>query len=400
MILQGARQVGKSTLAATVANARGGRIVTLDDESARQAALTDPAGFVDSGDGLLMIDEVQRAPELMLAIKASVDRDRRPGRFLLTGSANLLRLRSVQDSLAGRAETIELFGFSQGELRGVREQFIDSAMSQRLPTGWESRVARADYLEMACAGGYPEAVFRSEHRRSPWFDSYASRIVERDAADVSDLQRLGDLGRLLELLAARNATELNLADLAADAGFAARTLPPYLDLLETLYLIWRVPGWSTNLTSRVIGRPKVLVLDSGLAAHQINVSPESMRPTLQPAPAGGLLEAFVLAELRRQIGWNNERVRIFHYRDRSGPEVDIVLEHADGRIVAIEVKATASVGADAFKWMTKLRDWLGNRFVQGIALYTGERALPFGDRLTAQPISALWESTARVERGT
>ena len=394
VVLQGARQVGKSTLAATVARGRGGRVVTLDDQPAREAALADPAGFVDSADGLLMIDEVQRAPELMLAIKAAVDRDRRPGRFLLTGSANLLRLRSVQDSLAGRAETIELFGFSQGELRGVREQFIDRVMLERLPTGWESQVTRADYLEAACAGGYPEAVFRSERRRSIWFDSYASRIIERDAPDVSDLQRLGDLGRLLELVAARNATELNLADLASDAGFPARTLPPYLDLLETLYLIWRVPAWSTNLTSRVTGRPKGVVLDSGLAAHQINVSPASMRPTFQPAPAGGLLEAFVLAELRRQTGWNDERVRIFHYRDRSGPEVDVILEHADGRIVAIEVKATSSIGADAFKSMSKLRDRIGKRFVQGIALYTGEHALPFGDRLTAQPISALWEATA------
>jgi uncharacterized protein len=392
VVIQGARQVGKTTLAVTAARRRAGRVVTLDDDATRAAALADPAGFIESNDELLMIDEIQRAPELMLAIKAAVDRDRRPGRFLLTGSANLLRLRSMQDSLAGRTETIDLFGFSQGELRGVRERFVDRALAGVLPVGWESSMTREDYLQAACAGGYPEAVLRSERRRSAWFDNYANRIVERDAIDVSGLQRLGDLGRLLELVAARNAAELNLADLAADARFPSRTLPPYLDLLEMLYLIWRVPAWSTNLTNRVTARPKLVVLDSGLAAHLINVSPTSMHPTRSPAPAGGLLEAFVLAELRRQIGWSQERVRIFHYRDRSGPELDIVLEHADGRVVAIETKATTSIRPEALKWLSRFRDRVGQRFIQGILLYTGRHAHPFGDRLTAQPLSALWET--------
>lgn len=390
-MLQGARQTGKSTLASQVSRSRPSQSVTLDDEPILRSALEDPAGFVESSRGLMIIDEVQRAPGLMLAIKATVDRDRRPGRFLLTGSANLLRLRSVHDSLAGRAETIELFGFSQGELRGIRETFIDHLISAVLPIAWESSMTRADYLNAACAGSYPEAVFRSPRRRSVWFESYARRIVERDAQDVSELRRLGDLERLLELIAARNATELNKADIAADAGFPARTLPPYLDLLETLYLIWRVPAWSANFTKRVVAHPKITIFDSGLAAHLINISPTSLRPTGQPTPAGGLLEAFVLAELRRQTGWNDERVRIFHYRDRAGAEVDIVLEHADGRIAAIEVKATTSVGADAFKWLAKMRDHLGKRFVQGTVLYTGKNALSFGDRLTAQPLSSLWE---------
>lgn len=351
----------------------------------------DPSGFLDAFEGLLVIDEVQRVPELLLAIKASVDRDRRPGRFLLTGSANLLRLRSVHDSLAGRAETVELFGLSQGELRHRRERFIDHVITRPLPVGWTSPLNRAHYLDAACVGGYPEVVRRSVGRRAAWFDSYASRILERDAADVSQLQRLGDLDRLLRLVGARNGTELNVADLAADARFPARTLPPYLDLLETLYLIWRVPAWSTNLTRRVTGRPKIVVLDSGLAAHTNNVSATSMGPTRDPAPAGGLLEAFALSEVRRQAGWNTERVRISHYRDRSGPEVDLILEHADGRIAAIEVKATTSIGAGAFTSLTRLRDLLGARFVQGVVLYTGPDALPFGDRLTAQPLAALWE---------
>jgi predicted AAA+ superfamily ATPase len=329
----------------------------------------------------------------LLAIKARVDRHRQPGQFLLTGSANLLGLRSVQDSLAGRAETIELFGFSQGEFAGEKERFVDRVITEPLDVGWTSALTRHDYLERACAGGYPEAVARQGRRRAAWFDSYAHRIIERDASDISALQRLGDLDRLLRLVAARNATELNQADLAADASFPARTLPPYLDLLETLYLIWRVPAWSTNLSSRVADRPKTVLLDSGLSAHLMHVSPASLHPTRQPGPAGQVLEGFVLGELRRQCGWNDEPVRIFHYRDRTGPEVDIILEHADGRVAAIEVKATTSVGQNAFKWLAQLRDRLGNRFVQGVVLYTGSESLPFGDRLSAQPISVLWQST-------
>ena len=195
---------------------------------------------------------------------------------------------------------------------------------------------------------------------------------------------------MLALLAARNSAELNLADLSADARFAARTLPPYLDLLEAMYLIWRLPAWSTNLTKRVTGRPKTVLLDSGLAAHLLHVSPSSMHPTRQPTSAGPLLEGFVVGELRRQLGWTEERVRLFHFRDRSGPEIDIVIEHADGRIAALDVKATTSLGTNAFRWLAELRDRLGDRFVQGVVLYTGARSLPFGDRLTAQPLEVLW----------
>lgn len=390
--IQGARQVGKSTLAAVIAGASpGSTLLTLDDEPVRRAASDDPAGFIEALDGLTVIDEIQRVPELILAIKARVDRNRSAGQFLITGSANLVRLRSIHDSLAGRAETIELFGFSQGELAGQRDRFVERTFDGVLPVGWRSDLTRADYLERACVGAYPEAIRRQSRRRGAWFDSYMNRMVERDAADVSGLQRLGDLSRLLRLVAARDATELNQADLAADAGFPARTLGPYLDLLDTLYLTWRVPAWSTNLTSRVVGRPKIVVIDSGLAAHLLHVTPASMHPTRHPEPAGPLLEAFVLGELRRQTTWGDEPVRIHHYRDRTGPEIDIILEHADGRIAAIEVKATTSLGTGAVRWLSHLRDRLGERFAQGVVVYTGSNALPLGDRLTAQPIAALWQ---------
>lgn len=396
VIIQGARQVGKSTLATQVIERLGGRMVSLDQEATRRAALLDPDGFVSDSNGLVCIDEIQRAPELLLAIKAEVDRDRRPGRFLLTGSADLVQLRSVGDSLAGRVETIELFGFSQDELGGAASRdhqpvhFVDGLFAAPLRLGWTSTLTRADYLERACAGGFPEALERVGRRRTAWFANYVRQLVERDAPDLADRQRLGDLPKLLRLIAARNATELNQTDLASDAGFPASTLPRYLDIIEYLYLMRRVPSWSTNLTTRVVGRPKTYLTDCGLAAHLLGLSPSSMSSTVDPTSAGALLEAFVVNELHQQQGWGNEQCSIYHYRDRTGPEADVVIEHVDGRAVAIEVKAGMSLGNKPTKWLSLLRDRLGSRFVAGVVLYTGQEALPLGDRLAAMPIEALW----------
>lgn len=210
---------------------------------------------------------MDQVPELVLALKLVVDRDQRPGRFLLTGSANLLRLPAMQDSLAGRAESVHLFGFSQGELSGRRERFVDRLLAGEDFTAHRSTMTRPDYLDVACAGGYPEALSRTGRRRSAWLDNYLRRIVERDAPDVSGLQRLSELPGLLRLLAARNAAELNLASLANDSGIPVRTLAPYVDLLGTLFLVHRIPAWSTNLSKRVVSRPKVALLDAGLAAR-------------------------------------------------------------------------------------------------------------------------------------
>lgn len=393
VVVQGARQVGKSTLASQVVTLRGGRLVTLDDEVTRTAAELDPAGFVRQfPDGLLAIDEVQRVPALILALKMAVDADPRPGRFLLTGSANLLRLPAMQDSLAGRAEDVELFGFSQGELEGHRETFIDRMFAGDSVAGHRSELTRVDYLERAYAGGYPEALARARgRRRAGWYDNYVRRITERDAHDVSALRRLEDLPRLLRLLAARNAAELNVAGIANDAGVPVRTLAPYLSLLETLYLIQRIPAWSTNLSKRVVSRPKCALLDTGLAARLVNVDARGLG-TAAVQMAGGLLEGFVAGEVRRQLGWSDETPRIWHYRDHGGAEVDLVLEAADGRVVAIEVKASSSVGISDGRWLANMRDRLGRQFVQGVILHTGPTAAPFGDRITAAPLDILWRT--------
>lgn len=392
VVVLGARQVGKSTLMDQIVTEHNGRLLTLDDELTRTAAAADPVGFVHQmPNGILGIDEVQRVPELVLALKAAVDTDPRPGRFLLTGSANLLRLPATQDSLAGRAETLELFGFSQGETVGLRETFVDRLLDGETFIGHVSTLTRADYLARACAGGYPEALARtSDRRRRAWLDSYTQRVLQRDAPDVSGLQRLSELPRLLRLLAARTATELNQSDVASDAAIPARTLPPYLDLLQTLYLIDRIPAWSTNLAKRVSRRPKLIVADSGLAARLVNVSAAGASNTGNPKIASQLIESFVLGELRRQLGWSNTAPYLYHYREHTGAEIDAILETDDGRVAAIEVKAAATVTTKDVRWLTQLRSRLGDRFVAGLILHAGVLAQPLGDRLAAVPIDALW----------
>ncbi len=391
VMVQGARQVGKSTLAKAIVAERGGMLVTLDDRLAQETAEADPHGFVNANrGGLLAIDEVQRAPGLVTALKLAVDEDPRPGRFLITGSANLLHLPAAQDSLAGRAETVELYGLSQGELAGRVETFVDRLLGgERLVH--RSALARADYLELACAGGYPEALQRTAgRRRTAWFRNYVARLVERDAQDVSGLQRLAELPQLLTLLATRTSTELVKTSLAADAGIPANTLPPYLRLLETLYLVHRLPGWSPHLATRAVTRPKVALLDTGLAASLVNVSPAGAGPAGDPQYAGRLLEAFVAAEVRKQLSWSEEAATLYHYRDRNGPSVDLVLQTPDGRVAGLQVKAGATVTSTDTRWLTSLRDDLGDRFVAGVVLHTGQTSVAVSDRIWAAPIEVVW----------
>lgn len=395
-VLQGARQVGKSTLARQVLAARDARLLSLDTTAVYEAAKADPDAFVRQTTGLLGIDEVQRVPELVRAMKDAVEEDRRPGRFLITGSANLLDLPGTQESLAGRAETVVLYGLSRGELAGRREDFVDRLMAGD-HVALASRTAtltRADYLDILCTGSYPEPMQRTGRRRNAWFDNYLQRIVSRDARDVSRLAHLDRLPTLVRLLSANNAGELVKARLATGAGIPETSLPGYLDLLQTLYLIHQIPAWGNNLTGRVTGRAKIALLDTGLSARLNNVTPAAMSPGVVSDAAGDLFEAFVAGELRRQIAWSDTDASLFHFRDRDGREVDLVLEDADRHVAGIEVKASSTVRSDDVKGLTFLRDKLGGRFTIGVVLYTGTNALPFGDRLWALPYSVLWSSAS------
>lgn len=391
-VIQGARQVGKSTLARQLIVDRDAIYVSLDADATFKAAQADPHSFLRQTQGLLVIDEVQRLPELIRAVKDAVDSDRRPGRFLITGSANLLDLAGSQESLAGRAETIPLHGLSQGEIAGEREDFIDLLMTgdTRALAQRRSALTRQDYLEIVCAGSFPEARRRAGRRRRSWIQNYVNRIVSRDARDVSRLTHLDRLPALIRLLAANNSSELVKARLGAASGIPETSLPAYLELLETLYLIHRLPAWGANLTKRVTGRPKLALIDTGLAATLINVTPAALNPGVVSDAAGGLFEAFIAGELLRQQAWSQTQPELFHFRNREGLEVDLILETADRRVAGVEAKASATVGLRDFRGLTFLRETLGPRFSLGVVLYSGTEPLPFGDRLWALPHHALW----------
>jgi predicted AAA+ superfamily ATPase len=382
--------VGKSTLAASLASGpHRARYITLDDAPVLAAARTDPAAFVRGLTEPVVLDEVQRAPDLFLAIKAAVDRGRRPGRFLLTGSANVLLLPRLSDILAGRMEILTLWPLSQGEIEGVREGFIEALFANSLPSMPPEPEPWTRLLERITRGGYPELTGQgAAERREAWFGSYITTMLQREVRDVSNIEGLTMMPRLLALLATRGASLLNFSDLARGVGIPLTTLKRYLALLEIAFLVQTLPAWSANLGKRLVKAPKVLLADSGLMAYLLGMGGE--RLAINGTLGGSLLENFVAMELRKQVTWSKTRPAMFHFRTTTGHEVDLVLEARGGRVVGIEVKATASPGAADFKPLRLFAEVTGKRFHRGVLLYTGAEPLPFGPNLYALPISALW----------
>lgn len=389
--LHGARQTGKSTLAKAIAGSlHPAAYFTLDDAPVLAAATDDPAAFVGGLAGPVVLDEIQRAPGLLLAIKASVDRDRSAGRFLLTGSAQLMALPRLADTLAGRIEVLTLHPFTQGEMAGLRETFIDRCFSTA--TGLQgSAMKAAELRERVAAGGYPEAVARTgAARRSAWFRSYVATATERTVRDVAEISGLPDLRRLLAALAYRSGSLVNVADLSRTLGVPQTTLKRYLALLEIAFLVRRLPAWSANLTTRLVKTPKVYVTDSGLLVHLLATDPQRMSE--EPTQFGQILESFVVTEIDRQATWSEVPVQLLHYRTHVGREVDLVLEDERGRIVGIEVKATVSPSASDFNGLRSLAEAAGERFHRGLLLCLSDAAVPFGPRLQTLPVAALWSA--------
>lgn len=396
-LVVGPRQAGKTTLCRLVADRRGARYLSLDDAATLAAASADPAGFIAALDGPVFLDEIQRAPALLPAIKLAVDRNRAAGRFLLTGSADVLALPRVSESLAGRMEVLTLWSLSQGERAGVREGFIDALFAkQKLgPTG--PGEPRADLIGRALAGGFPEAVARRDpSRRSAWFRSYVTTMLERDVRNLAEIEGLADLPRLLSLVAARSATLLNVAELSRSAALPQTTLSRYLALLERTFLVRRLPAWAGNRARRAIKTPRVWIPDTGLLAHLAGLSPARLAE--DPTPLGPLFETFVTSELTKQLAWSRTRAELLHFRTHAGREVDLVIEADDGRLAGIEVRSAATVGGADLKGLAALREVAGKRFQRGVVLYTGREAVPFGSDLWALPVSALWQLGAQPVR--
>ena len=402
VLVTGARQSGKSTLVGLVVKGRDAEWRNLDTATTRQAAIVDPAGFVDSGE-LMVIDEIQRVPELLLAIKEQADADPRPGRYLLTGSARVRGLRGLPDTLPGRTETIELWPLAQGEIDGTADRFVDAVFEQ-VEQGeqgeqgerggaltHESAATRQEYAERIVRGGFPEALARTNpRRRERFFDSYLADLVARDVSQLSEIERTAEMRALIRLLAARSGQLLVVNAVGSDARLPASTVHRYLALLEEVYLIKRVPAWSRNVSARAVGTPKLAFVDSGIAANLLGAD---VRSLLRPGgPFGPLLEGFVLMELARQLTWSRQRAELFHYRTKDRVEVDAILENRQGHVVGIEIKASSTVAAGDFRGLRHLAERIGDDFIAGVVFYTGTQTLPFGARLRAVPVSALWQT--------
>ncbi len=390
VLINGARQSGKSTLAQAQSTGTPRQYLTLDDAVVLNAAKSDPAGFIDGLQGAVTLDEVQRVPEIFLAIKAAVDRQRQPGRFLLTGSANVLLLPGIADSLAGRMEVLSLWPLSSAEI-------ADSAGLNRADAlfqgDWSGLMVppceRAALIERLLAGGFPEAVSRtSARRRDAWFDSYVQAILQRDVRELANIEQLTEIPNLLALLATRSGTLLNFAELSRSAAIAQSTLKRYFALLEMLFLVVRVPSWERNAGKRLVKAPKVFLPDSGLLNYLTGSTAESL--SAKPGLAGGLVETFVLAELLKHLAFSGARLSLWHYRTQTNIEVDFILENRLGQITGIEVKASATVDAKDFKGLRHLQETEAAIFQRGMVLYAGREVVPFGNNLWAVPLSVWW----------
>ena len=392
VLLNGARQVGKSTLAQTLTDGASAQYLTLDDATVLAAAIRDPSGFVAGLGDRVILDEVQRAPDLFLALKSAVDRDRRAGRFLLTGSANVFVLPRVSESLAGRMEILTLWPLSQGEIEGQVEGFVDTLFAKTFAPSRLQAFSREELLERLVRGGFPEIVDKSsETRRRAWFGSYTTSILQRDVRDLTNVEDLAALPRLLSLLAARATALLNYSELSRSSGIPASTLKRYFALLEATFLVLTLPAWSTNLSKRLVKSPKLLLNDTGLLASSLGLNSERFEE--DPRLAGPILENFVLMEIRKQIAWSRTQPSMFHYRTQAGQEIDLLLEDAGGRVVGVEVKAGGTVQEKDVRVLQDLADALGPRFMRGVVLYTGERAVPFSEKIFALPVQTLWKTS-------
>lgn len=386
----GARQTGKTTLARYIAERyHPAEYLSLDAATTYAAATDDPEGFISALRGPVVIDEVQRVPALLLAIKAAVDRRRTPGRFLLTGSAGPLSLPKVSESLAGRVEIHTLCPFSRGEIGGRREEFIDALFASRFCRPLAEEVSETDLFRSIVVGGYPEATRRrGAGRRQAWFESYIATILGRDVRDLSAIERIADLPRLLAFLASRVASLLNYAEIARWLGIPQTTVKRHLALLGAVFLVKLVPAWSSNIGKRLVKAPKLHLTDTGLAAHLLGL--DARRLARDRTLAGKLFESFVVLEVLKGLGWSKTRARPYHFRTESGAEVDLVLEDARGRVSGIEVKLAASVRAEDFRGLRALAEAAREAFVRGVLLYLGSEVVPFGREFFAMPVTSLW----------
>jgi predicted AAA+ superfamily ATPase len=387
VLLAGPRQAGKTTLVRRIASQQALRYLTMDDELTLLSAREDPVGLIRSLDRAV-IDEIQRAPGLLLAIKKSVDEDRRPGRFLLTGSANLMVLPAAADSLAGRMETLSLLPLSQSEIESHSANWIDCAFDGRILKTAQPALGH-ELIERVLRGGYPESIARpSARRRVAWARQYLDAIIQRDVRDVAGIDKLDQLPRFLRALAPMAGQMCNYTQLGGQVGLDGKTASRYLGVFEQMYLLKRVDVWARNRLNRVVKTPKLQFVDSGLLAVLLDLTSEVMQQ--DRTRFGNVLETFVFGELLKLSTTAQGDHRLMYYRDADKVEVDVVIENAAGQLVGVEVKASATIKESDLRGLKKLAGLAGSQFKMGVLLYDGTEELPLGDRVWAAPLSSLW----------
>ncbi|MBX2809044.1 MAG: ATP-binding protein [Cellvibrionaceae bacterium] len=387
ILITGPRQTGKTTLVRGIAQQQALHYLTLDDELSLLSARQDPEGMIRNLDRAV-IDEIQRAPQLLLAIKKSVDEDRRPGRFLLTGSANLMMLPTVADSLAGRMETLSLLPLSQSEMQSHTANWVDSAFAGRILHTAQTTLGN-DLVERVLRGGYPEAVARaSRKRRTIWAQQYIDALIQRDVQEITSVDKLHQLPRFLNALAHTAGQMCNYSQLGAQVGLDGKTASRYIGIFEQMYLLKRVNVWARNRLKRVVKSPKLHFIDAGLLSALLDLSNDEAQQNR--TRFGHVLESFVFGELLKHLSTADGHYRLLCYRDTDKFEVDFVIESAAGHIVGIELKAAATVQAGDLRGLKKLASLAGDQFTMGVLLYDGTETLPLGNRIWAAPLSSLW----------
>jgi uncharacterized protein len=395
VLIQGPRQSGKTTLARNVAEPQGYGYASFDDDNLVRAVKQDPLEFVSGLPPKMVLDEIQRVPEIFTAIKLMVDRDRKPGRFLLTGSADVLLLPKLADSLAGRIEVIRLHPFAQVELRQTSLSFLPDLFDCSFKTSSFERLGAA-LADIVVAGGFPAALARPAARRRTWYQAYVQTLVQRDVQNLARIAALDSIPRLLQLAASQTARLFNVSELASSFQLSTPTIRDYLALLERVFLIDVLPPWHLHPIRRLVKTPKLHLGDTGVAAMLLGL--DASRLNANRNVFGQLLETFVFQELRRQASVSQEPVAFYHFRSRDDHEVDIVLESMS-RVAGVEVKLSASVRNNDFRGLRKLQEATGDRFVCGVVLYDGETTLGFGEKLFAVPVRALWAGNQREGHG-
>ena len=392
VLIHGPRQCGKTTLAKLAAREHGHAYVTFDDENILRSARADPVGFCAELPRRVILDEVQRIPELFVSLKKIIDDDRTPGRFLLTGSANVLLLPRLSDSLAGRMEVARLAPLAQVEIERAPPgcaTMLDRLFGARLPVHRGKRQGDA-LIARVLSGGFPAALARAtQQRQREWHKNYIESVTQRDVRELASIHSLKTVPRLLETAAAQTAQLFNVSELAAPFELARTTIRDYMTLLEQLFLVEQLQPWHHNRLSRLIKTPKLHLTDTGLAGALLGVTTQSLKADRNLY--GHLLETFVLQELRRHATWSDASHTFYHYRDKDKVEVDIVIQRADGVMVGVEVKAASTVAASDFRGLHRLREICGKHFVRGVLFYDGDATLPMGNNMHAMPLSALWQ---------